>query len=112
MRTAIDKAKSFFLRGDGNGFGFLTNIVSATTGDTTLALVKHIGDDSYEAILPADVYYATHLIRVLESPDHVPARIKAVCDQGHVDLFDLRLSPKGMYLNAVVQAWYIEFCHH
>jgi hypothetical protein len=79
----------------------LTNVVSATDGETTLALVKQIGDDSYEAILPADVYIDTHLIRFSESLDHVPARLMGVSDQGLVDLFNLRLSPKGMLLIAI-----------
>lgn len=97
MRTAIEKAKRYFLNdGEGNSFGFMTNVVSATSGETTLALVKHIGDDSYEAILPSDVYFASHQIKCSESQDHVLARLMAVSDKGPVDLFDLRMSPKGM----------------
>jgi hypothetical protein len=91
--VAIKKAKDHFLMTK-NALGFLTNIVSAVDGSTSLAIVKHIKHmdaDSFEAILPFDVAGETHWISYPESEEkEVPARIKAVVSGREVDLFDLR----------------------
>ena len=89
--VAIEKAKSFFLRHRTNeDLGFLTNIVSAVDGDTSLAIVRYKDADSFEAILPFDVASETHWITYPESDDPVPARIKAVVAGTELELFDLR----------------------
>ena len=89
--VAIEKAKSYFLRHRTNeDLGFLTNIVSAVHGDTSLAIVRPKDADSFEAILPFDVAGETHLITHPESDNPVPARIKALVNGTGVDLFDLR----------------------
>ena len=89
--VAIEKAKSYFLRQlSKEDLGFLTNIVSAVDGDTSLAIVRYKDDDSFEAILPFDVASETHLITYPESDNPVPARIKALVNGTGVDLFDLR----------------------
>jgi hypothetical protein len=91
--VAIEKSKSYFSRGQWNsGLGFLTNIVSAVDGKTSLAIVRHIDADAFEAILPSDVAGETHWITLPESDDPVPARIKAVVDDKEVELFDLRIA--------------------
>jgi hypothetical protein len=95
---ALEKAKIHFFRDRGKmGLRFLTTIVGAGNGDTSLALLKHLGDDFFEAILPIDIAGETHNITVQNQV--FPARIMAHVGSKNIDLFNLRLTGRGKLFN-------------
>jgi hypothetical protein len=79
------------------GLRFLTTIVGGGNGDTSLALLKHLDDDFFEAILPIDIAGETHNITVQNQV--IPARLMASAGGRVIDLFNLRLSGKGKVIH-------------
>jgi hypothetical protein len=94
FEAALEKAKVHFFRDRGHmGLRFLTTIVGGGNGDTSLALLKHLDGDFFEAILPMDIAGETHNITAQNQV--IPARIMASVGSRVIDLFNLRLSGKG-----------------
>lgn len=73
---------------------FATNVKNDRDGSISVGLVKHLGNDTFEVILPVEVLGVTHEIMDQLGNPHAARRVAIVAGAA-VDLFHLRWSPKA-----------------